>query len=207
MPSSLARILAALVAGAVALAISRSFGVIPSTLLSSLLIAGGSLIIGRPTIAEAPRWALLGATTGALMGTAKVLAHRLQGMPLEAGATQRAVVMALLASAGVVGGIVLSRDAARADRRHPRDVLRTISGLTTGLFATLVALAYFHQGLDPARAISSRLSTALTIVVATLTVPGWLAHVLAHPGWRGPKASPTRPHNRAAHNTMDHRDA
>ena len=58
-----------------------------------------------------------------------------------------------------------------------------------GLFATLVALDYLHQGLDGARAFSSRLSTALTILVATLTVPGWMAHTLAHPTWRAARAT------------------
>lgn len=200
--TSLARILAALVAGAVALMLTRSLEVIASTLISCLLIAGGSLVIGKTSLRESARWALIGGTTGGFMGTAKVLANRLQGLTLQEGANQRAVVMALVASAGVVVGLVLSRDAAAAHRRHPRDLLRSISGLTTGLFATLVALAYLHQGLDGARAFSSRLSTALTILVATLTVPGWIAHLLAHPSWR-----PTTATAPATPNVTDHRDA
>lgn len=184
MPTALARILATLLAGGIAFLLTRSLGVIPSALISSLLIAGSSLVIGKASLTAAPRWALSGGTAGALLGTAEVLAGRLQELGPGGGASQRAMVMALLASAGIVGGLVLSRDATASNRRHPRDVLRAVSGLTTGLFATLVALAYLHQGLDPARTFSSRLSTALTILVATLTVPGWIAHTLAHPTWR-----------------------
>ena len=35
-----------------------------------------------------------------------------------------------------------------------------------------------HPSLDVARTFSSRLSSSLTIVVASLTVPGWLVHLL-----------------------------
>lgn len=202
MPLSLVRILAALGAGGVALSLSRSVEVVPSTLISCLLITASSLLIGKVALKERARWALIGGTTGGLMGTAKVISSRLQSLELEDGANQRALVMALLASAGIVGGLLLSRDAANAHRRHPRDVLRAVSGLTTGLFATLVALAFLHQGLDSARAFSSRLSTALTIVVATLTVPGWLAHLLAHPSWR-----PRNHHHLEPNSATNHRDA
>ena len=177
-------LLAALLAGGVAFALNHSLTLVASTLISCLLITGASLVVGRTDLRDWTRWVLLGAVAGGLMGTAVVLGTQLRGLPMEGGAAQRTQVMALVGSAGVVGGLRLSRDAAAADRRHPRDVLRTMSGLTTGLFATLVSLAFLHQGLDPARAFSSRLSTALTILVATLTVPGWLAHQLAHPSWR-----------------------
>ncbi|MFN6340643.1 MAG: hypothetical protein ACK41W_18240 [Cyanobacteriota bacterium] len=184
MPNTLARLLVALVAGGSVFALTRSLLVIASTLISSLLITGASLIIGKPTLRRGARWALVGATSGGILGTAEVIGSRLKSLEVEGGVSQRALLMALLASAGVIGGLVLSRDASSHDRQHPRDVLRSISGLTTGLFATLVALTFLHQGLDSARAFSSRLSTALTILVATLTVPGWVAHTLAHPSWR-----------------------
>lgn len=179
MATTLARLLAALMAGGLAFLLTRSLGVIAASLISSLLIAGSSVVIGKASLKAAPRWALMGGNTGAILGTAEVLGGRLQNLDPGGGSEQRAVVMALLASAGIVGGLTLSRDAAASNRRHPRDVLKAVSGLTTGLFATLVALDYLHQGLDGARALSSRLSTALTILVATLTVPGWIAHTLA----------------------------
>ena len=184
MATTLARILAALMAGGIAFLITRSVGVIAASLISSLLIAGSSVVIGKASLTASPRWALIGGTAGAILGTAEVLGGRLQELDPGGGSEQRAMVMALLASAGIVGGLMLSRDAVASNRRHPRDALKAVSGLTTGLFATLVALDYLHQGLDAARAFSSRLSTALTILIATLTVPGWIAHSLAHPTWR-----------------------
>ena len=57
-------------------------------------------------------------------------------------------------------------------------MLRSASALTTGIFAVLVTVAFVHSGLDVARTFSSRLSASLTIVVAALTVPGWLMHLL-----------------------------
>jgi len=36
---------------------------------------------------------------------------------------------------------LLSGDADRSDRHQPRDVLRSVSALTTGIFAVLVTLA------------------------------------------------------------------
>lgn len=73
---------------------------------------------------------------------------------------------------------LLSGDADRSDRHQPRDVLRSVSALTTGIFAVLVTLAFVQSGLDVARTFSSRLSVALTILVASITVPGWMVHLL-----------------------------
>jgi hypothetical protein len=46
----------------------------------------------------------------------------------------------------------------------------------------VVTLAFIHSGLDEARAISSRLSTSLTILVLALSGPGWLVHLLGDRG-------------------------
>jgi len=46
------------------------------------------------------------------------------------------------------------------------------------VFAVLVTLAFVQSGLDVARTFSSRLSVALTILVASITVPVWVVHLL-----------------------------
>jgi hypothetical protein len=84
----------------------------------------------------------------------------------------------LLAVAGVIAGHTLSRAHMPLDGRRPRDLLRSASALTTGVFAAIVTLTFIHSGLDPARAFSSRLSTSLTILVAAVAAPGWLSHLL-----------------------------
>jgi hypothetical protein len=61
--------------------------------------------------------------------------------------------------------------------------LRSASALTTGIFATLVTITFLHSGLDQARTVSSRLSTSLTILVLSLSGPGWVAHQLSE-GYR-----------------------
>ncbi|MEI7952422.1 MAG: hypothetical protein WCH37_07065 [Synechococcaceae cyanobacterium ELA182] len=71
--------------------------------------------------------------------------------------------------------MVLGVSVNRVDRRPPRDVLRSISALTTGIFAALVTIVFVHSGLDRALTFSSRLSTSLTILVAAMVLPGWLA--------------------------------
>jgi hypothetical protein len=150
---------------------------VPSTMLSAVGLAAGASFSGRPW-PPLRWWALLGAVTGGLLGTATVLAGQLQELDPRGDWPVRAGVVALLALAGAVCGRLLSGDANRSDRHHPRDVLRSASALTTGIFAVLVTAAFVHSGLDVARTFSSRLSVSLTIFVASLTVPGWLVHLL-----------------------------
>jgi len=174
------RIAGALAGIALAYGITRHLPHVPSTLLSSLVLAGVSTAIGR---IRSPLlwWALLGATCGSLLGTAAVLAARLQQVAPQGELGTRAALLGCFALAGCVAGRSLSRDATGASDRHPRDLLRSASALTTGIFAVLVTFTFLIYGLDTARTFSSRLSTSLTILVATVSVPGWLTHLLDRP--------------------------
>ncbi len=69
----------------------------------------------------------------------------------------------LLALAGSSAGFSINRRGGWPVGRRPRDLLRSASAFTTGVFASLVMLVSVHSGLDAARTASSRLSTALTI--------------------------------------------
>ncbi len=129
---------------------------------------------------------------GAVVGTAVVLSRKALDTTPQADLGQRAALFAMLALAGLVGGLALGFDASRADRRHPREVLRSISALTTGVFAVLVTIVFVHSGLDQARTFSSRLSTSPTILVACVVVPGWLASLFIPGRWR-PRLSPSDP--------------
>jgi hypothetical protein len=54
-----------------------------------------------------------------------------------------------------------------------------MTGLAIALFelgAIVIKLAY--EGFDPARTLSSRLSTTATILVAALPIPGWVGYDL-----------------------------
>ncbi len=188
-PRQRARIAGALAGSALAYAVTRHLPHVPSTLLSSLVLAGSASFIGR--IHSPLRWwVLLGATCGSLLGTAVVLAAKLQHSAPQGDLTTRAAVLGCFALAGCVAGRSLSRDAAGTTARHPRDLLRSASALTTGIFAVLVTVTFLLYGLDTARTFSSRLSTSLTILVATVTVPGWLTHLLDRPPSAGPGRQP-----------------
>ena len=121
-----------------------------------------------------------------LQAGAMVVGQKIQSTDPHEGLGLRLALVACLMVAGAIGGGSFSLDASHPGRRPPKETLRTASGLTTGIFAALVTLAFLHSGLDEARAVSSRLSTSLTILVLALSGPGWLVHQLAH-GWRPPR--------------------
>ena len=174
----LRRLLGILLGGASAWLLTISLPPVPSAVLIALLLAGGASQVGAPQCPPSSIWLVSGAAAGGLLGTAASLARQAHQLPLAAHASARLATVLLLALAGVIAGLCLGRDADHANRRHPRDLLRSASALTTGLFAVVVTLTFLHQGLEPARAFSSRLSTTLTIVVTAVVVPGWLAQQL-----------------------------
>jgi hypothetical protein len=174
----LRRLAAILLGGTAAWLATASLPPVPSAVLLSLLLAGGASQVGAPLFSALGTWLLSGAAAGGLLGTAASLTGKAQHLPPAAHLPTRLTTVALLALAGVVGGLCLGRDADHPHRRHPRDLLRSASALTTGLFAFVVTLTFLHQGLEGARAFSSRLSTTLTIVVTSVVLPGWLVQQL-----------------------------
>jgi len=178
----LQRILGAMGGAAAAALLVRQLPVVPATLLSTLMLVGGAGVHGRLQ-SVAAWWTLVGAASGCLIATATVLAAAAQQLSLEQYRLERALVVLLLGLAGACAGRLLSRSVLWRPDRHPRDLLRSASALTTGVFAAIVTLTYIHAGLDAARAFSSRLSTALTILVVSLAAPAWCVHLLSrHPG-------------------------
>lgn len=176
--SPLVRLSGTVLAAAIAWLVTASLPPVPATVLMALALAGGAALAGGLQLSHLRYWGLIGMAAGGLLGTASSLAERAQELPIASHSTTRLLTLVLLALAGIVGGFCLGRDAERADRRHPRDLLRAASALTTGLFACLVTLSYAHLGLEGARAFSSRLSTTLTIVVTAVVVPGWISQQL-----------------------------
>jgi len=171
-----------LAAIAIAYLITRHLPALPSTFLTAVLLAGGSVASGR-TRSPWRWWTVVGACCGGLLGTAMVVAEKIQASDPHAGFNLRLAMLSCLIVAGAIGGSSFSLDAANPGRRPPKDTLRSASALTTGIFAALVTLTFLHAGLDQARTVSSRLSTSLTILVLSLSGPGWLAHQLSE-GWR-----------------------
>ncbi|MFN9385527.1 MAG: hypothetical protein ACK6BU_01020 [Cyanobacteriota bacterium] len=181
-PGPLQQLLGVLVGAGLAYALTRHLAPLPSTLLTALLLAGASVLSGRH-LTPWLWWGVLGASCGGLLGSAMVVGQKIQGTHPHEGLELRLGIVACLMVAGVIGGGSLSRDANHPDRRPPKDTLRSASALCTGIFAVVVTLTFLHSGLDQARTVSSRLSTALTILVMALTGPGWLVHLLGSSWW------------------------
>lgn len=160
--------------------LARWLPLVPSTLFSALVLAGGASLSGRIAHPGA-WWTLVGLACGALVGNGTVLGQALQHHDPAEHLGARVVTVLCLAIAGAVAGQRLSVASRSGGPRRPRDLLRSASGLTTGIFAGIVMLTYVHSGLDVARTLSSRLSTSLTILVISLALPGWLMHLLSHP--------------------------
>ena len=158
--------------------VASALPVVAATVFTSLLLSAGAGFAGGASLPAMGRRLLVGGSAGALTGTAFSLAERAHELtPADHGGTRLAILLAL-ALAGVIAGLRLGHDARHPERRHPRDLLRSASALTTGLFALMVTLSFLHLGLEGARAFSSRLSTTLTIVVTAVVLPGWLIQQL-----------------------------
>lgn len=194
-PQPLRSMLAALLGIGLGLLLTGCLPVVPSTLLNALVLAGGAQISRR--CHRASRWwALIGCATGSLVGNGWVLAALLQDTHPSAHSGGRLATVLLLCCAGGLAGVSLGRTSPTVANRQPRDLLRSASGLTTGVFAALVTLTFIHSGLDVARTFSSRLSTSLTILVVCLAAPGWLSHLIREQLQAG-KAFPHRALNDA----------
>ena len=176
-PQPLRSAFACLLGLGLGLLLTRFLPLVPSSLVNALVLAGGAEISRR--CRQASRWwGLIGCATGSLIGNGWVLAHALQDSEPSTHAGARLATVLLLCGAGLLAGQSLGRVSPVVVHRQPRDLLRSASGLTTGLFAALVTLTFIHSGLDVARSFSSRLSTSLTILVICLAAPGWLSHLI-----------------------------
>lgn len=173
-------LLSASAAAAVAFRVTEALTPMGSAFVCSLTIGLATLAsVQHPAIAL--WWGLLGALVGALVGTGTVAADLVTEQGFTELAPQRALVVGSLALAGVLSGAILGGSLHRPSVRSPREFLKATSAMTTGTFALFVTLKFIQAGLDPARTLSSRLSTSLTVLVASLVLPGWLGYVLSRP--------------------------
>jgi hypothetical protein len=171
------RLIGVAIGGGLGFCLARALPVVPSILLSALVLTAGTGLSRLPQ--DASRWwGLIGAACGCLIGSGSVLAAALERQEPAGPWPPRLLVVLALALAGAISGRLLSRRTTWPQGRQPRELLRAASGLTTGVFAGIVTLTYVHSGLDVARTLSSRLSTSLTILVLALVAPGWLSHLL-----------------------------
>jgi hypothetical protein len=131
LPGHFQQLLGVLVGAGLAYGVTRHLAALPSTFLTALLLAGGSILSGRH-LTPWRWWAVLGASCGGLLGSAMVVGQKIQNTHPHEGLQLRLGIVACLMVAGAIGGGSLSRDANHPDRRPPKDTLRSASALCTG---------------------------------------------------------------------------
>jgi hypothetical protein len=150
---------------------------VPSTLLTALLLGGGTALVGRWS--DPGRWwGMVGMACGSLVGTAVKLSTDVVNVPTTPTSLEPGITVLTIGIAGLVAGNALGPRWGADWSRRPKDLLRSASGLTTGLFAAVITFTYVNGGLEAARTLSSRLSTGLTILIFSLVAPGWLFHLM-----------------------------
>ena len=92
----------------------------------------------------------------------------------------RVASIAFLGIAGIVSGLFIGKGSHDLTLPRPKEFIKGASALTTVAYATIVTIKFIFEGLDPARTLSSRLSTTTTILVAALAIPGWLGYRLGY---------------------------
>ena len=127
-------------------------------------------------------WGGIGLCSGSYLGTASAMVIQMQRAGQEAAAAyspwERLALVVILGITGVLSGRHIGIDPDAVEGRSIGDLLKSLSGTFTGVFGVLVAIAFVFNGLEEARALSSRLTTTLTIIILGLVGPGWISHRL-----------------------------
>jgi hypothetical protein len=177
MPLRLPEILGAAAGAALAYLVTSHMPGVISAFACALAIALLSFASSRLTH-PVLWWTSVGAIAGSVLGAGSVLAASLEEASAGGKVLLRYTVIGTLALAGLVGGIFLGKDIEEESIPKPAEFLKRASGLTVALFAIVVTVRFPAEGLDSVRALSSRMSTTLTIVVTSLAVPGWIGFLI-----------------------------
>lgn len=133
--------------------------------------ATASTRLAHPTV----WWSSLGTIAGCIAGTSVAVNAAFSQLGLDSKELWRHTVVTSLSIGGFISGIVLGRNLDRAfNLPRPKDFLKAASGLTAVIFALLVSIEFTKNGIEEARALSSRLSTVTTVLVTALLLPGWI---------------------------------
>lgn len=146
--------------------------VITSLGMSSLIVA--CAYISRPVY----WWMAVGAIAGMILGIGGILAGQMAAEKETLGLGLRLTFVAFQSTAGFIAGVLLGRKTPQAHLPTLREFISSLSAITAGLYALIVTGRFLWEGLDPARTLSSRLSTSTTILITLLAVPGALGYLL-----------------------------
>ena len=165
------------IGGAITLSIITTLPLAQASLVSSILLA--SLIVVCSFLSNPVYWwVCVGAIAGMIVGIGGVMASQLAEAktPLP---DERVIFVVGQCIAGVISGVFLARRVRKPDIPTLKELTSRLSALTAGIFAVVVTLRFITDGLEPARALSSRLSTSITILVTIVAIPGAIAYLLA----------------------------
>lgn len=154
-----------------------------ATLLSAMGLAS-LVILCAYTSSRMLWWIGVGAIAGMLIGLGGVMAGHLAKEKDPIDLPWRLAFVGTQSIAGFIAGAILGRKVQKAHLPTLREFLSSLSALTVGLYAVIVTGSFIVEGLEPARSLSSRLSTSTTILVTLLALPGAIGYFLTNRRFR-----------------------
>jgi hypothetical protein len=149
----------------------------------------GSLIVACAYISRPLYWWIgVGAIAGMIIGLGGIMAGHLAAEKEPIDLSLRLIMVVSLALAGFISGVLLGRRIPQAHLPTLKDFISSLSAVTVSLYAVIVTGRFIVEGLEPARTLSSRLSTSTTILITLLALPGALGYLLSQR--RPPQSSP-----------------
>jgi hypothetical protein len=170
--------LGAAVGSAITLLLVKTLTYVFGTIISAIAI---TLLLVALTELSNPRWwwVCAGAIAGVIIGMSFVLERALVFTDEPLDLTTRLGIIGILALGGFLSGVVLGISKHKSDIPTVDQLLGRLSGLTISVFAVVVTLRFMVDGLEAARALSSRLTTTMTITATSMILPGILGYLLA----------------------------
>lgn len=167
-----------LVGVALTLVILTRLPIGPAAVVSSLGLA--SLIIFCAYVSKPVYWWTgVGAIAGTIVGLGGLMVEHLTAEKEPIDLHLRLIMVVGQTLAGFISGVLLGRRIPRSHLPTLKDFLSSLSAVTVGLFAVIVTRRFIVDGLEPARALSSRLSVSTTILITLLAMPGALGYLLS----------------------------
>ena len=173
-----------LLAAGTAVGVALTLAIITQLPLSQAAVASslglGSLIVACAYISKPLYWWIgVGAIAGMIIGLGGIMAGHLAAEKEPIELSLRLVMVVSQALAGLISGVLLGRRIPQAHLPTLKDFISSLSAVTVSLYALIVTGRFIVDGLEPARTLSSRLSTSTTILITLLALPGALGYLLS----------------------------
>lgn len=167
-----------ILSGAITLLFLRILPIEQSIIISAIMLA--SLIVLSAYLSNSLLWWMaVAAIAGMVIDIGGILGEDLAESKTPLEFEHRLTFVVFQSIAGFISGIIWGRQVHQAHIPTLKEFLSSLSGLTVGIFAVLVTIRFIMDGLEPARSLSSRLSTTTTILITLLAIPGSIGYLLA----------------------------